>query len=116
MASQQELAKYKNAQSKSGLSNEIVAFANSARIAQALLNDDNAIPMAIKEFKFTVDYEFGETRKENLEMAFNYWAVSGKGKLSLDTNRSSKLNISCTLVPIITFNNMSGSSGDDSSE
>lgn len=103
-------------QSKTGLSQEIVAFANSARLAQQLLNEDNMTPMAIKEFSFQVSYDFGETYKEGLEMGFAAFNAKMRANAAFEQNSTKKLTVNCTLVPVLVFApSLSGDSSADAS-
>lgn len=99
--------------SKTGLSDEIIAFANSAKVAQQLLNEDNDTPMAIKEFSFIINYDLVETYKTGLEIGFAYWVTTGKATANYSSSETTKLTIKCTLVPLLVYAPGGGGVGSD---
>ncbi|MEG8948119.1 hypothetical protein [Rosettibacter firmus] len=84
------------------LSVYIVSMAASARAAQAIMST-GADPMAIKEFTFKVNISADFSVQSETNISLNIWRLSIKEKITVDYKSHWGLEISCTIVPVVTL-------------
>lgn len=82
------------------MSTLVIAAAGSARVAQALMSSGTD-PMAIKEFKFTVNYATDFKVESTTELQLNIWRISLNEKLTIGYEKHFGIEIECTLVPVV---------------